>query len=763
MQDGVSPNVEPRRKSSVRIQLPSMSNRNSSSGEGIASTTVHPSSPPPPSSPVMGSELPRRHVDDDDDDVVLQGQPGSPSSSSHHKSNSSSQQAEKRRNTVMDRLANLIEENKLLGLIAQGDNDEIRNLKAALEQSEGQRQQLLAQNHQYEAAVKQLQDTIFHLEHAKFVAEVQSKTIDQQDKTIQELIDENKLLIQQSEIDAGNLRTLQTQFQEAVFERDRLITRMGKSIQHRDEAVAEAKMMTEHSDGMRKSNIELAAKIAELEERVQKYESEDYADFFTRMSRKELQAAQSRSGQGTEATEAVEKSVESTLLLLKRFQTPPEENRRSTSPPVRMNSSSLLNPPLKHTRSVLEARAAAAAAASSAAAFQIQEGSSSSTHNSVSPNRGGQIPQKISQQQSDAPGAPSSATQFSSAGLYNQFGMSPKKSTTVAKAPPPTSTPSSVQNSPTKHNESRREDEGDVSPDMFSSRITKKPNALHQLAGDTPPNGANTMLPVRDALSGSIVSDGALGGGIDGADGTGVLSPTRYSDSDDDESPNRTLTLSMTNDSRRRLLVQKEQEEDRASEADEGTGHAHTLPGPSFKTVRQLRQQRLGGGDLGITGPGGSFDFDYATGKKQQQGKATSAQGGSSLQYSLPSELTSVKQTKKVVVAPLDQGALIAKHIISSSSKPSFAEAVLPHASSPVNNSERPSTSPLVVEAIYGERGSGEDKMYLVKFVSVESEQWTSAAFVDPGCEALARWRRAMAKDRLASHLAKGQNPAVAR
>jgi hypothetical protein len=61
---------------------------------------------------------------------------------------------------------------------------------------------------------------------------------------------------------------------------------------------------------------------------------------------------------------------------------------------------------------------------------------------------------------------------------------------------------------------------------------------------------------------------------------------------------------------------------------------------------------------------------------------------------------------------------------------------------------DRPSTVPLMIEAIYGERGSGDDKMYLVKFVSVESEQWTNASFIDPGCDALQLWRKAKAVSR---------------
>ncbi len=58
------------------------------------------------------------------------------------------------------------------------------------------------------------------------------------------------------------------------------------------------------------------------------------------------------------------------------------------------------------------------------------------------------------------------------------------------------------------------------------------------------------------------------------------------------------------------------------------------------------------------------------------------------------------------------------------------------------NTRLRPQTTPLSIEAIYGEKGLAKDKMYLVKFVNVESEQWTSADFVDQNCEALKTWKR---------------------
>jgi hypothetical protein len=59
----------------------------------------------------------------------------------------------------------------------------------------------------------------------------------------------------------------------------------------------------------------------------------------------------------------------------------------------------------------------------------------------------------------------------------------------------------------------------------------------------------------------------------------------------------------------------------------------------------------------------------------------------------------------------------------------------------------RPSTAPLEIEAIYGEKGQGEDRMYLVKFLAVEAEQWLTASEVG-ACPALIAWRASKQLDR---------------
>lgn len=60
---------------------------------------------------------------------------------------------------------------------------------------------------------------------------------------------------------------------------------------------------------------------------------------------------------------------------------------------------------------------------------------------------------------------------------------------------------------------------------------------------------------------------------------------------------------------------------------------------------------------------------------------------------------------------------------------------------------QRPSTAPLDVEAIYGEKAGTDGRMYLVKYTGVASEHWMDADQVAE-CVALQRWRESKARDR---------------
>lgn len=150
-------------------------------------------------------------------------------------------------------------------------------------------------------------------------------------------------------------------------------------------------------------------------------------------------------------------------------------------------------------------------------------------------------------------------------------------------------------------------------------------------------------LPIRDALSGAVVHT------------SDVTSPTKYSDDDDDDDVSHMSTPNGT-------IVRRP-----ASQLESAGGSA--AGGTAFKTLRQLRQQKMTG-DVPMS----------------------------------PDEAERMKQ--------------------------------------------RPATSPLVVEAVYGEKGTGTEKMFLVKYVSVEAEQWTSAEFVNPTCSALREWNRGKQRDR---------------
>ena len=51
------------------------------------------------------------------------------------------------------------------------------------------------------------------------------------------------------------------------------------------------------------------------------------------------------------------------------------------------------------------------------------------------------------------------------------------------------------------------------------------------------------------------------------------------------------------------------------------------------------------------------------------------------------------------------------------------------------------------IEAIYGEKGVGDERMYLVKTRGADGESWVPAGDVDP-CAALSAWRAAKAQER---------------
>ena len=104
------------------------------------------------------------------------------------------QREERRKNMLHDRLANLIEENRMLKIVAQDDADEIQRLKIELESLAAERNRLGVANTELERDLKVAREELLHLEHAKFVADVQARTIDQQDRNISQLIEENKNL-----------------------------------------------------------------------------------------------------------------------------------------------------------------------------------------------------------------------------------------------------------------------------------------------------------------------------------------------------------------------------------------------------------------------------------------------------------------------------------------------------------------------------------------------------------------------------------------
>jgi hypothetical protein len=311
-------------------------------------------------------------------------------------------------------------------------------------------------------------------------------------------------------------------------------------------------------------------------------------------------------------------------------------------------------------------------------------------------------------------------------------------------------------------------------------------------------------LPVRDALSGSIVSggEGVVIGAVDGdeEDNDGVLSGVRLlspntgggdSDSSDDDdaldSPSK-LSVERGTLLREQMGAQRQHQEQQRQHHQGGKGRSdapsnnasrlqssggeaissqkyagdekvHAVAtgsnashskadgggGATFKTMKELRQEKearpVRGEDVTLnTAKNGPFSAPPAA----QVGGPRGDDGIRVKQSSKSSSSSAAASTSK-------QGRNNNVNLLTGGSKflPPISNSMPPQ--SPGYLANRPSTCPLVVEAVYGERGGStdEERMYLVKFVSVESEQWTSASNMDPDCEALKEWKRSKAKMRL--------------
>lgn len=315
-------------------------------------------------------------------------------------------------------------------------------------------------------------------------------------------------------------------------------------------------------------------------------------------------------------------------------------------------------------------------------------------------------------------------------------------------------------------------------------------------------------LPVRDALSGSIVSGGEGVGAVDGEDDNdGVLSGVRLlspnnggvgdSDSSDDDdaldSPSKLsvergtlLREQIQRQSQQQQIQQQQQQGGRrrddatsrvlnsggeviSSQQYAGDAKVHVMAsgstashskadgggGATFKTNKELRQQR----DLRPIRE--ESNINIASNKNTQHSSSSAAPSAARVvdDSSQSGDDTMVrkqnhKSSSSAAAGPgasAKQGRNNNVNLLSGGSKflPPIANNSMPP-QSPGYLANRPSTCPLVVEAVYGERGGStdEEKMYLVKFVSVESEQWTSASNMDPDCEPLKEWKRSKAKMR---------------
>lgn len=851
----------------------------------------------------------------------------------------------------------------MLTLLTQEDAEELQKLRYDLETSEAEKRRMANIADQQDTVIKQMQDQVFHLEHCKFVADVQAKTIEQQDRNIKELIEENKLLNAQVTMDAETIRALHTQLNEAVLERDRLATRVGKAIQRRGEAEGEVKMLLEHASELRDSNVRLAARIATMEEQIRSYEDEDYADFFTRVSRRDI------------AKGSLMPS-EAQMLMVRRQGTPPDDERLADlvakdvaisaellqrllpgPPPVSVSQAlqqrlQVLPSPQGHGAGgggmlqlspeqirLLGASIAASGSPNakkfSSKGFELQFGispqRSSGPRKGISPDAAeartskevhdlvqrttdlpppkshqaspiansksafSTVKQQLQQSPSELEGGEAPAAVSSSSSIHVNHSLVPNpaaggvdvggivkassspKSSSLPQPPrqPPIAASATamalaqtdrafadareeLQLRVTKGDGGHGSGSGVVGGErkIHDSGSTGLPRGTTRPAASVPavpevasgsgvfdggeriePDGhqpsksgaiggaggmqsdpaarvsepqrvvdpmkkattnasssstANSSsgatpapihrhrhlvsLPVRDALSGSIVAEetGEMQGGEADADDTvlgrtaGTLSPSQGygvdSDSDTEiDSPSRTMD--------RNSLLKERLEVQRAN-ARQGQGQqgpsitssptSFSAQGPSFRTVRQQLQQHT-------SSNGTTTSSQQILPSLQQSGGASRVLAGSGGAVGWDEVAPSThypphgKGGTSILKSSASLGGVAPASPPQKAQKPSAAavggrKVLAPLATTatpllPVH--DRPSTCPLIIEAIYGERVGGEgsagagEKMYLVKYVSVESEQWTSASNVDPSCDALRNWLRSKAKGRV--------------
>lgn len=181
----------------------------------------------------------------------------------------------------------LVEENKLLTLMAREDAAEMRRLRVEAETAAIEKAKLAVKIDEMGRTLRQQQEEIFTLANRNFSSEVQSRTLERETyaSRLRQAEEEQDLLQVQSTLDTETIRNVQRALQEALYERDQLASSIDAALHDRDDALVQSGLLEEHADQLRRSNVTLAARVAELEETILIFEREDYADWFQRKSK----------------------------------------------------------------------------------------------------------------------------------------------------------------------------------------------------------------------------------------------------------------------------------------------------------------------------------------------------------------------------------------------------------------------------------------------------------------------------------------------
>ena len=171
---------------------------------------------------------------------------------------------------------------KLLQLLAMEDAAELKRLKAELESTKAELVRAAKTTRALEAHNQQLQDENKALLGRRFAAEIESRAVEKCERAMKDLRDENALYVKQADTDTARIRDLTTQLDEVELDRNRWRHRATSAEATSESTQAELEVLQQHAMELRASNLELATRVASLQEKVDGYASEDWVAWFKR-------------------------------------------------------------------------------------------------------------------------------------------------------------------------------------------------------------------------------------------------------------------------------------------------------------------------------------------------------------------------------------------------------------------------------------------------------------------------------------------------